>query len=75
MSKNDFFIGLDHLTTAAKNALKDLPEDMGRRERSVAERFLSRIPEQVEDIKSFIEDPHKRTHPSDIGNRIIDPFS
>jgi hypothetical protein len=71
-NKNDFFISLNRLSSAARDAFKDIPEGMSERERKIVTAFLTRIPDQIEDIQSFIDDPHKVTHVSD--RRIIDPF-
>lgn len=71
-NKNDFFLAMGRLARLSQDALKDIPDELSGRERRVATAFLTRIPDQVEDIKSFIEDPHKVSMNHD--KRIIHPF-
>lgn len=71
-NKNDFFMAMNRLAQVAKDAYVDMPDDMPARQKKIAQAFLTRIPDQVEDIKSFIDDSHTVTQP--LKKHIIDPF-
>lgn len=64
-SKGEFYVALDHLRQAAKDAVKAMPDDLNSREKKLWQ-FLSRLSDQIEDIKASLDDPHTRT---DLSNR------
>jgi hypothetical protein len=73
-SKAEFYVALDHVKEAATNALKAMPEAMQGRERKLWQGMLSRLPNQIDDLRTNLDDPHTVTDPSTRQNRIIDPF-
>lgn len=56
-SKSEFYIALDHLKQAAKDAHKAMPESFSSHERKMWEGILSRMPEQIDDLKANLDDP------------------
>lgn len=60
-SKAEFYVALDHVKQAAKDALKAMPESLSGRERKFWEGLLSRLPEQIDDVRVNFDDPHTVT--------------
>jgi hypothetical protein len=72
-TKDEFFKALDEVRAAAVRAGNVIPnEDFppGTRMRKVIDALVTRLPEQIDDIKATLQDPHKRTE-----RKIIDPFT
>jgi hypothetical protein len=78
-SKSEFYIALDHLKEAAHAARRAMPEHFRDRERKMWNGLLTRLPEQIDDIRTSLDDPHTQTDPNDPlsprnrNNRIIIP--
>lgn len=64
-SKSEFYIALDHVAQAAKDALRAMPESLSPRERKLWTGMLSRLPEQIGDVRTSLDDPHTQTDPND----------
>jgi hypothetical protein len=71
-SKSEFYTALDHLKHAARDAHKAMPDSFSSREKKLWGGLLSRMPEQIDDLKTNLDDPHTQT--STPRNRIVDPF-
>lgn len=61
-SKSEFYIALDHLMQAAKDAHKAMPESFSDREKKIWGGILGRIPEQITDVKGNLDNPHTPTY-------------
>ena len=60
-SKSEFYVALDHLKQAALDARKAMPESFAGRERKMWEGLLYRLPEQIDDLRTSLDDPHTVT--------------
>lgn len=59
MTRDEFYRKVDAVAGAAREALKmGLPPDMNQREKKLWTGVLSRLPEQIEDVKANFNDPH-----------------
>jgi hypothetical protein len=70
-TKDEFYRALSQLSDAATEAAKKIPEDMHpqSREGKIWRNLLSRLPEQIADIKDQFNDPNRRTDPTNFHDR------
>jgi hypothetical protein len=78
-TKDEFYHALERLKDASDEALRNIPEDMHpqSREGKIWRNLLTRLPEQISDLKLTFSDPHRvkdKSNPFDGGAKIIDPF-
>lgn len=57
-TKDEFYRKVDAVGGAAREAIRELPPDLSDRERRLWLSLLSRLPEQIDDMKANFADPH-----------------
>lgn len=57
-TKDEFYRKLDAVVAAATDALKAIPTDMPEQQKKMWRGLLSRLPEQVPDIRATFDDEH-----------------
>jgi hypothetical protein len=62
-TKNEFYRAVERVKDAAIEALKTIPEDLSpqSREGKIWNNLLSRLPNQLDDIRQQFSDPHHVT--------------
>jgi hypothetical protein len=59
-TKDEFYNALTKLGEAATEALRQMPPEMGGRDRKLWTGLLSRLPEQIQDLKTNLADDSPR---------------
>jgi hypothetical protein len=58
-TKDEFFTALHQLQEAARHAHQQMPPEMGGRDRRLWEGLLTRLPEQIDDLKANLAGPER----------------